>query len=197
MVAATRAYMIVEHLRRFYRRPREIWAIDLFESPETYPGLALWCEHDTRIRFFRMPSFQPHSVWVLQLKGKTAHVRRIEWDHVADAQLRDAMLAAPPTTFGADAQLPFVAAKKLLDDLASISLPPFLPVATLGIDGTTFAIGFGNSWRSASLSWWGNPPEPWQPLALSYERAISLFEEFLPVSTLRNPQIDYGREPAL
>lgn len=184
--------MIFEQLQDFYRRPREIKALDLLRRPESYPGLAAWREHDTRVSFVRLPSFQPYSVWTLQHRNKVCQVRRIEWDHVADKQAVDAVPESAPTTYGADAQLPVSAVQELLDEMARISLPPFLPVATLGIDGVSFAIYFGDFWRSACLSWWGEPPGEWQPLARCYERAVALFERHLPLSTAHNPQLQTG-----
>jgi len=130
------------------------------------------------------------------MREKTAQVRRVEWDHVADAQLRDTLPDGPPTAYGADAELPLAAANRLLDDLAALSLPPFLPINTVGIDGVTFGIHFGNSWRSAKLSWWGDPPKAWQPMVTLYDDAITLFEKLLPVSTAQNPQMQYGSKPS-
>jgi hypothetical protein len=184
--------MILERLKNGYRQPREIRAIELLQFAETYPGLAPWREHDTRVRFVRLPSFKPYSVWALQRGDKLAQVRRVEWDHVTDAQMRDSFPDAAPTTFGADAQLPAAATDELLEELAGIQLPPFLPVSTLGLDGISYAIVFGDSWRSATLSWWCEPPEEWQSLGRCYERAISLFERFLPASTARNPHLQTG-----
>ena len=184
--------MILEWLRQCRRRPRELRAVEWLQHPETYPGLAPWCENDTRVRFVRLPSFEPYSVWVLQRRDNIAQVRRVEWDHLADAPLRDAFPDAAPTTFAADAQLPVALADELLSELAAIHLPPFLPVSTLGLDGTSYAIEFGSSWRSAALSWWCEPPEEWQTLASFHERALALFERFLPVSTARSPQLQTG-----
>ena len=143
-----------------------------------------------------MHSFRPYSVWTLLLwRGEKAFVRRIEWDHVADARLGDTLPDGPPTTYGADAELPFEEAKQLLDGLTALSFPPFLPADIFGLDGVTFAVHFGDAYRSAKLSWWCKPPEAWQPLADLYDDAIVRFEKFLPVSTAQNPQMQYGREP--
>ena len=81
----------------------------------------------TRVRFIRLPSFEPCSVWILQRGNNLAQVRRIEWDHLTDAQLRDAVPGAPPATFGADARLSVAAADELLSELATIHLPPISP----------------------------------------------------------------------
>ena len=119
-------------------------------------------------------------------------MRRVEWDHAADYGLGDAVPESAPTTFGADAPLHVAPVQELLDELAAISLPPFLPVATLGLDGASFAVLFGDAWRSACLSWWCDPPEEWQPLVRCYERAIALFERHLPASTTRTPHFSTG-----
>jgi len=180
--------MILEQLLQYRQRPREVKATERLSHPEAYPGLAPWKEHETQVRFIELPSFRPYSVWTLQVQGTAARVRRIEWDHVTDVRLWDAFPDAEPTTYGADAQLPFEDARQVLDELASIRMPPFLPVHTLGIDGVTCAIEFGNHWRSATLSWWGNPPDEWHQMVHSYRSAIMLFERFLPASTARNRQ---------
>jgi hypothetical protein len=184
--------MILEHLKDFYRRPREIKAIEFLQRPESCPGLSPWREQDTRVRFVRLPAFQPYSVWALQHDEEVTQVRRVEWDHVADRQVGDAFPDSTPTVFGTDSPLPASAVNELFEELASISLHPFLPVSTFGIDGVSYAVAFGSSWRSACLSWWCKPPDQWQPLARCYERAISIFEQHLPISTARNPQLQTG-----
>ena len=181
--------MILERLKDFYRRPRELKAIERLQRPESYPGLAPWRERDTRVSFVRLPAFQPYSVWVLQHRDQVCQVRRIEWDHAADYGVGDITPESAPATFGADAQLPVAPVQALLSELAAVSLAPFLPVATLGLDGVSFAVLFGDAWRSACLSWWCEPPEEWQPLVGCYERAVALFERHLPVSTARSPHL--------
>lgn len=175
--------MTLTDLERFCHSPRERKAIAFLEHPESYPGLAPWEESQTTVTFLRLPSFQPHSLWTLQHRENISQVRRIEWDHIADRELAGALPDSDPITFGADAQLPAADAQQVLDELASISLPPFLPLNTFGLDGVSFAIKFGDSWRSAHLHWWSDPPAEWQPLACCFDRAVALFDTHLPAST--------------
>ncbi len=184
--------MLLERLRDFYRRPRELRAVELLRHPESYPGLAPWSELDTLVSFIRLPSFHPYSVWTFQRCGEDWRVRRIEWDHVADHRDADSVPESAPTTYGADAQLPASDSQQLLDNLTAIRLPPLNKRGAWGIDGVSYSVVFGNAWASACLSWWVEPPEGWQPLAQCYERAIDLFEHHLPVSTAGNPKLHAG-----
>ena len=185
--------MFFEHLKDLYRRPRELKAIELLQRPEFYPGLVPWSTYNTRVSFIRLPAFEPYSVWALQCRDKVCQVRRIEWDRAADHELGDAVPESAPATFGADAQLPLDAVQALLGELASVLLPPFLPVGAIGTDGVSSAVLCGDAYRSACLSWWCEPPEGWQPLVRCYERAIALFERHLPVSTARKPHLSTAR----
>ena len=180
--------MILDRIKDFQRRPYEAKAIELLQDVGQYPGLQPWKEHDVRFRLIRLPSYEAYSVWALHQSDGIYRVRRLEWDRLLDAQKP----ASAPTLFGADAELPRKSVQQLLIELSLIALPPFLPVSTIGLDGISHAVEFGDCWRSASLAWWGKPPRQWRALAEWYGQAVKLFEQFLPVSEARHPELSRG-----
>jgi hypothetical protein len=182
----------LESLQRFYRRPRELKALEHLRCPEEFPGLVPWPSQCITVRCIELPSFTPRVVWALRHELKVSAVRRIEWDHCADVQLADILPKSAPTIYGADAPLPPAEVKQLLAELTSISVPAWVQRSAWGTDGVSFGIEFGDGWLSAHYSWWCEPPPPWQPLADWFARAKALFEQHLPPSTARLPQKHSG-----
>ncbi|WP_284420982.1 MULTISPECIES: hypothetical protein [unclassified Bradyrhizobium] len=71
----------------------------------------------------------------------------------------------------------------LLRDLRAISIPPFVKISGIGLDGTTYGIEAGGYMAGVRLSWWGEGPEEWGALRLWYKVAIDVLESHLPAST--------------
>ena len=89
-----------------------------------------------------------------------------------------------PVVFGAEVKIPKRDVARLLAELEAIEIPPFVPVSTFGIDGVSFGIEYGQRIASASISWWGDPPEPWKVLAFWHARTLEAFQDLLPASTV-------------
>lgn len=76
--------------------------------------------------------------------------------------------------WGADGFVPASEVDRLVAELERVALAPFAPVATSGIDGTTYGVERGDPWLSARLAWWERPPSAWERLASWHEHAITV-----------------------
>ena len=157
-------------------------AMALLESPAKYPGLPARDRSLVQLRVWRYPSFQPSSSWAVLRVAKSLFLRRITWD-----QRRPVI--AEPITYGSEVPLDAAAFETLLHRLQAIELPPFLPVSTVGIDGTSYGVEVGSFGLSARLSWWESPPDAWSPLEEWHASAVAQFEGLLPAST---PGLGHG-----
>lgn len=150
-------------------------ALKVLEAPESYPNLAVRPYARTLLRIWRYPSFQPYSSWALIEASSQVFLRRITWDQ--------SHVLGTPVTFASEAPIQAPAYEGLLLRLREIELPPFITVATSGIDGTTFGIEIGAFGLSARLSWWETPPPEWAALETWHAEAVEKFDELLPAST--------------
>jgi len=151
-------------------------AMALLESPAKYPGLPARDRSLVQLRIWRYPSFQPSSSWAVLRAAKALFLRRITWDHRRP-------VIAEPNTYGSEVPLDAAVFEGLLHRLQAIDLPPFLPVSTVGIDGTSYGVEVGSFGLSARLSWWESAPKAWSLLEEWHASAITQFEGLLPAST--------------
>ncbi len=107
-------------------------------------------------------------------------LRRVTWDQRINP-------GVGPVTFGSEVPIELFQLEPLVAQLKSIQLPPFIPVATVGIDGTSYGLELGSFRLSARLSWWETPPPEWAALQSWHAEAVTSFEALLPAST---PTID-------
>jgi hypothetical protein len=77
--------------------------------------------------------------------------------------------------------------KPLAVELQEITLPAFIPVNTIGIDGVTRGVDVGSYMRSCSFAWWGDAPAQWQDLSAWHAKAVRHLQKFLPQSTVQLP----------
>lgn len=157
-------------------RELDLKAMQMLESPESYPGLAERRFARTLVRIWRYPSFGPYSSWTLIQVKSQMFLRRVIWD-------RSDMLAITPVTFGSEAQIEAPAYEGLLLRLREMQLSPFITVARLGLDGTTYGIETSVFGLAARLSWWETPPPEWAALGTWHAEAVETFAGLLPAST--------------
>jgi hypothetical protein len=151
-------------------------ALRLLESPASYPGLAERARARVSLRIWRYPSFEPCSSWALVEASKSVFLRRVTWDQRHP-------LSTEPVTYGSEVPIKPHLYEPLLAQLRSIQLPPFIAVATLGIDGTSYGVEIGAFGLSARLSWWETPPREWAALHSWHADAVARFDALLPAST--------------
>ncbi|RYD63265.1 MAG: hypothetical protein EOP83_12630 [Verrucomicrobiaceae bacterium] len=178
--------MILQHLMLQHRDPDSALAVAYFAAPDAFPGLPR-SKGQLKVKLLKVPSFEPYSAWALFEHEGSYRIRRIEWDH-------GMKLAKMPGTYGSEAELDASTAAALLSELASITIPAVQASKAWGLDGVSYAIAIGSFWCSSEFSWWSEPPAGWSELAAWYDRALAAFESALPVSTLRNPELQY-RQP--
>lgn len=155
-------------------------AMQMLESPESYPGLTERPHARTLLRIWRYPSFEPYSSWALIEARSQVFLRRVTWD-------KSELLAITPDTFGCEAPVEAQAYEGLLARLREIQLPSFISEVRLGIDGVTYGVEVAAFGLSARFSWWNTPPPQWAALESWHSEAIETFDGLLPVST---PSID-------
>jgi hypothetical protein len=147
------------------------------ERPLEFAGLVRRPRATQEVRIWRAPSFDPESSWTIVADQGEWFVRRIVY-------LR--RLAAKEIwhdTFASEAGLPEALALSLLRDLRAISIPPFVKVSGIGLDGARYGIEIRGFMTDVTLSWWGKAPEDWDALRAWYEIAIGALEAQLPPST--------------
>lgn len=155
---------------------QDLKALRVLESPESYPGLTKRSFARTLLRLWRYPSFEPYSSWALIEASSQMFLRRVTWDK--------SKISVTPVTYGSEAPIEALAYEGLLSRLREIQLPPFIAVATLGIDGTSYGIEIGAFFgRSARLSWWETPPPEWAALGTWHSEAVEKFDGLLPART--------------
>jgi hypothetical protein len=152
-------------------------AMQMLEAPERYPGLAERPYARTLLRLWRYPSFEPYSSWALIETKSQVFLRRVTWDQTH--------VLGMPVTFGSEAPIEAQAPayEELLARLRDIQLPPFIKVATCGIDGTSYGVEIGAFGLSARLSWWETPPPEWAALVSWHAETVEKFDGLLPAST--------------
>lgn len=150
-------------------------ALKVLEAPESYPNLAVRPYTHTLLRLWRYPSFEPYSSWALIEARSQVFLRRVTWDQ--------SHVLGTPVTFGSEVQIEAPAYEGLVSRLRDIQLPPFITVATGGIDGTSYGVEIGAFRYSARLSWWQTPPAEWAALESWHSDAIEKFDGLLPAST--------------
>jgi hypothetical protein len=155
---------------------QDLKAMQLLESPESYPGLAVRPYARTLLRVWRYPSFEPYSSWALIEAKSHVFVRRVTWD-------RSQTQTVTPETFGSEVPIEAQAYEGLLSRLREIQLPPFMTVARLGLDGVSYGVEVAVFGLSARLSWWQTAPPEWAGLESWHSEAIEKFDGLLPVST--------------
>jgi hypothetical protein len=178
--------MILERLMFHHRDPDDALALAHLARPESFPGLPRR-NGFPKVKLLQFPSFEAYSVWALFENEGAYRVRRIEWDH-------GMKLAKLPGAYGSEGELDASTAATLFSELATITVPALQAPTAFGTDGVTYGIVIGSPWYSSEFSWWCEPPAGWSELATWYDRALSTFEAVLPVSTLRNPELQY-RQP--
>jgi hypothetical protein len=179
--------MIIETLMcHHHGNPDHELAVAYLANPDAFPGLPRPKGH-IKVKLLKIPAFHAYSVWALLEHEGSYRVRRIEWDH-------GMKLAKLPGTYGSEAELDPSTATDLLNELATLSVPAMQSPPAFGLDGVSFALVIGSFWGSSEFSWWCEPPAGWSELAAWYDRAHDAFEAVLPVSTLRNPELQY-RQP--
>ena len=161
-------------------REQEQKAIKLLKKPENYPNLVQRPECDRKLLLYCFPSFKVFSSWALfETKGQY-WLRRITWNSTLQFPSRN----AEPHIFGCEVCFDRNLAEELLSSLFSMSSNPVMQPHSLGIDGTVYGIEAEKHLFSCSLQWWCSPPENCSSLAMWYEKAIALFEQTLPDTTL-------------
>jgi hypothetical protein len=157
-------------------REQDLKAMQLLESPASYPGLAERPNARILVRLWRYPSFEPYSSWALIESKSQVFLRRVTWD-------KSQWLFTTPDTFGSEVLIEAPAYEGLLSRLREIQLPPFINLASLGIDGITYGIEINLFGLSTRLSWWNTPPPEWAALGTWHAEAIEKFDGLLPAST--------------
>jgi hypothetical protein len=156
----------------------------LFEAPEGYPGLIPRDVRTRRLHLRVEPATAPNRSWTIYEAADGWWVRRIVWLSSTKAELR-----GPGDTYAAEAQLHAATVTAALDALATIAHDaqrhPF-PPRTFGIDGTSCYIGAAALLDGATVGWWCEPPEGWEPLAVWFEDTRALCEAALPRATDRD-----------
>lgn len=179
--------MILEHLMcHHHGNPDHELAVAYLANPDAFPGLPRR-RSNLKVKLLRIPSFEAYSAWALSEHEGSYRVRRIECDH-------GMKLATLPGSYGSEAELDTSTATALLSELATMSVPVIQTRKAFGFDGTSYGIVTGDHRCNSEFSWWVKPPEGWSALAVWYDRALAAFEEALPISTLRNPALQY-RQP--
>jgi hypothetical protein len=146
-------------------------AEELFERPERFPGLPPLRAHERLLRVWVCPSFTPWTSWSVYRSGAARQVRRV-------MLVPGALEGVAP--WGADGFAPASEVDAVVAALEAMELAPFVSVATLGIDGTTYGVERGGHWLSARLAWWERPPTAWAPLAAWHERARAFLDQHVP-----------------
>ena len=118
----------------------------------------------------------PESSWTIVADQGEWFVRRVVYLR------RSAAGEISHDTFASEAGLAEAVALSLLRDLRAISIPPFVRVSGIGLDGTRYGIEAGCFMAGVSLSWWGKAPEEWGVLRSWYKAAIGVLESQLPTS---------------
>jgi hypothetical protein len=100
------------------------------ERPLEFAGLVRRPRATQEVRIWRATSFDPESSWTIVAEGEW-FVRRVVYlrRSVAGEISHD--------TFASEASLAEAVALSLLDDLRAISIPLFVRVSGIGLDGTT------------------------------------------------------------
>jgi hypothetical protein len=179
--------MLLDKMKAYCRQPYEALALDRMKNAEKYPGLVAWDSHTIHVRLLSLPSFHPYTTWLVRRHDEYCEVRRVIWDRLVDIRELLPGDRDEPTMFGADAVIPKDEAKPLLDELSQMTVPPFMSVPVMGIDGTTYSISSGDYWTSATLTWWCDPPPPWRDVAAWFHRATEIFDRYLPARTADIP----------
>jgi hypothetical protein len=151
---------------------------EFLEPPENYPGLVERARASVCLRVWLYPSFEPQRSWAVIRAKEGLFLRRIVWD-----QQRRGGGLRPPDTYGSETPLANSVFDMLQAELQAIELPPFLPVPTIGVDGTSYGVETGSYMPSARLAWWHTLPEAWGPLRNWHARAAALFDSLLPPAT--------------
>jgi hypothetical protein len=179
--------MLLEQLMcQVHGKPDQELAVAYLANPDAFPGLPS-PKGLPKVKLLKIPTFEPYSAWALFAHEGSYRVRRIEWD-------RGMKLGTLPGTYGSEADLDPSTANALLSEIAAMSVPAIQKPNKFGFDGTSYAIVTGEYLCSSEFSWWEEAPEGWGELAAWYDRALSAFEAVLPISTLRNAELQY-RQP--
>jgi hypothetical protein len=151
-------------------------ALALLEHPESYPGLPGHAGSRLLLRVWRYPSFTPYFAWAVIASRDVLFLRRVVWDQAA-------RILPTPRTFGCEIPLQKGTFEPIMARLRTIQIPPFLPVPTIGLDGTSYGVEYGDFILSCKLTWWETPPVEWTPLQQWHTATTQLFESLLPTST--------------
>ncbi len=76
--------------------------------------------------------------------------------------------------------IPTEVGDKLLAEVTTISVPPFVEMQIDGCDGESFELFHRSGLHATRFRWWSCPPEPWAPLVAFHARAVELLNEYLP-----------------
>jgi len=158
-------------------------AMVLLENPTKYPGLPAKKNALMRLRLWRYPSFQPSSSWAVLQVDEALFLRRITWDHRRPMTVPSNMATAEPVTYGCEAPIASAVFETVLHSFQAMKLPPFVPVSTCGIDGTSYGFEMSSFALSARFSWWESLPAAWSQLEEWHSSTIAQFEDLLPANT--------------
>jgi hypothetical protein len=152
-------------------------AIARLAAPEAYPGLPPLKQSEVILRLLRFDGLGAYCVWILSRAADRYVVRRVVWDRSRDAQPG----AVDPTTYGSDALVVAADVEADLTALHDVSVRLFLPKRMLGVDGVTFGVEYGGSWRTARLYWWSSgSAHEWQARQDWFDMVVARFDRVLP-----------------
>ena len=156
-------------------------------QPHTIPKAQSLDSWHLELRLWHFPSFTEHRSWGIYqhrergVRRARTLVRQVTWDYAADSKrLLDPLTGLEqgfhtnPTIEVRDRSLDTASFESRFTVLTTIAFPAFA-ARGIGIDGETFGIAYPRP--GASVEWWCDGPESWQPLTRWAAEVISWLTE--------------------
>lgn len=71
----------------------------------------------------------------------------------------------------------------ILDRFMAVSIPTLTNTHILGLDGTSYEVGLGNSLVWSCFHWWEKPPSEWQSLGTVFQDTLQELEKMVAVKS--------------
>lgn len=149
-----------------------------FDAPAIARGLVL-------------PAFGPKGGYALfRVDGFSVVGVSARWSFPRDARFRTlddvdrvreeiTVTSAPVDPFRVD---------DLVNALVAARIPAIPGHGSMGVDGVTYELAFGESLYGAEFHWWLQPPSGWGPLRTFFQGMIQLIDEGITEAGLVDPQ---------
>lgn len=128
--------------------------------------------------FWRYPSFDFFSRWLVYHAPDRSVVRRVVWDRPGDL----GRTTLEPTLYSSQAEVDHASISLFFEKLREISIPFAEPRTGIIIDGTQY--GFASTFGPSSVRFlWIVPPPGWEAFVFWFQEFTEFLDQNLPLPT--------------